>query len=206
MGGFTLILDLITIDVDKSKKHQEGGRWSRDLGQSRVGPRAGHRHETRLERNALPDFAPSISTRREKIDNNGGSHRIHARSFRRRHSSGGLHAVLPGDRLCGKAHPTSLHLSSRSVVHSFQLRAYEQGTRARLIEAEDELRALRHERDDALRDLNACKDQTRTWVSEADRWKAEARPWSTSRLAHRAHVLTLHIFSRNSRTMFYYCL
>ncbi|KAI0252343.1 hypothetical protein BJV78DRAFT_1201980, partial [Lactifluus subvellereus] len=34
------------------------------------------------------------------------------------------------------------------------------------------LRALRHERDDALRDLNASKDQTRVWVAEVDKWKA----------------------------------
>lgn len=63
----------------------------------------------------------------------------------------------------------------RSVVQSLQLRAYEQGTRVRLHQAEDDLRALRHERDDALRDFNACKEETRAWVAEVDRWKAEAR-------------------------------
>ena len=75
------------------------------------------------------------------------------------------------------------------VVHSFQLRAYEQGTRARLVEAESELRALRHERDDALRDLNACKEQTRTCAAEVDRWKAEARhPTSLPPHPLRAHI------------------
>jgi hypothetical protein len=57
-----------------------------------------------------------------------------------------------------------------------QLGAYQQGTRARLIQADDDLRALRRERDDALRDLNASKDQTRIWVAEVDKWKSEARP------------------------------
>jgi hypothetical protein len=65
---------------------------------------------------------------------------------------------------------------TRSLVHSFQLRAYEQGTRARLHQVDDDLRALRRERDDALRDLNASKDQTRVWVAEVDKWKSEARP------------------------------
>lgn len=59
------------------------------------------RHETRLER--TPRHCPSISTRRERSITQRGSHRIHVRSFRRRHGSGGLHAVLPGDRLCGRA-------------------------------------------------------------------------------------------------------
>lgn len=76
------------------------------------------------------------------------------------------------------------------VVHSFQLRAYEQGTRARLVEAESELRALRHERDDALRDLNACKEQTRTCAAEVDRWKAEAR-----------HPTSLHLHSLRNHPM-----
>jgi hypothetical protein len=57
-----------------------------------------------------------------------------------------------------------------------QLRAYEHGTRARLTQAEDDLRVLRHERDDSFRDLNACKEQSRAWIAEVDRWKAEARP------------------------------
>jgi hypothetical protein len=60
--------------------------------------------------------------------------------------------------------------------NSFQLRAYEHGTRGRLNQAEDDLRTLRHERDEALRDFNACKEQTRAWATEVDRWKAEARP------------------------------
>jgi len=153
------------------------------------------RHD-RLKRNAFPDFAPSISTRRERSITTG-LHRIHARSFRCRHSSGGFHAVFPGDRLCGRVHPASLHLSSRSVVHSFQLHAYEQGTRARLIEAEDELRTLRHERDDALQDLNACKDQTCMWVPKADRWEAKAHPcprlaWLMHSHSHPSSFRTTH--------------
>ena len=87
--------------------------------------------------------------------------------------------------------PDSHPLHPRSVVHSFQLRAYEQGSRARLIEAEDDVRSLRHERDDALRDLNICKEQTRTWIAEVDRWKAEARNYSTGSLAH---ALTSFLF------------
>jgi len=68
--------------------------------------------------------------------------------------------------------------------------------RARLIEAEDELHPLWHKRNDALQDLNTCKDQTCMWVSKADRWKAEAYP-STSHLAHSTHILiTLHIFTQ----------
>ncbi|KAN0139816.1 hypothetical protein V8E53_002478 [Lactarius tabidus] len=51
------------------------------------------------------------------------------------------------------------------------LRAYEQGTRARLSQVEDDLRVLRRERDDALVDL---KEQTQVWVSEVDKWKSEA--------------------------------
>ena len=65
----------------------------------------------------------------------------------------------------------------RSILQpSFQLRAYEHGTRARLTQAEDDLRVLRHERDDSMRDLNACKEQSRAWLAEVNRWKAEARP------------------------------
>ena len=45
-----------------------------------------------------------------------------------------------------------------------QLRAYEQGMCARLNQTDDDLRALRCERHDALRDLNASKDQTQVWV------------------------------------------
>ena len=50
--------------------------------------------------------------------------------------------------------------------------------RARLNQTHDDLRALRRERDDALRDLNASKDQTRVWVAEVDKCKSEARPLS----------------------------
>jgi hypothetical protein len=74
-------------------------------------------------------------------------------------------------------HNYSILLTS-FLAHSShsQLGAYQQGTRARLIQADDDLRALRRERDDALRDLNASKDQTRSWVAEVDKWKSEARP------------------------------
>jgi hypothetical protein len=63
-----------------------------------------------------------------------------------------------------------------------QLGAYQQGTRARLVQADDDLRALRRERDDALRDLNASKDQARIWVAEVDKWRSEARPFLPSSL------------------------
>lgn len=65
--------------------------------------------------------------------------------------------------------------SANSLTRSLQLRAYEHGTRARLNQAEDDLRVLRHERDDSLRDLNAFKEQNRAWVADVNRWKAEAR-------------------------------
>ena len=91
------------------------------------------------------------------------------------------------------------HPPPRSVVHSFQLRVYEQGTRARLIEAEGELRALRRERDDALRDLDACKDQTRACVAEVDRWKTEARPCPRLTLASCTDTLTLHLLVNHGR-------
>ena len=61
-------------------------------------------------------------------------------------------------------------------THFFQLRAYEHGTRARLTQAEDDLRVLRHERDDSIRDLNTCKERSRAWFAEINTWKAEARP------------------------------
>ncbi|KAI0304471.1 hypothetical protein B0F90DRAFT_1815794 [Multifurca ochricompacta] len=60
---------------------------------------------------------------------------------------------------------------SQATVSAF--RAYEQGTRARLNQVEDDLHALRRERDDALTDLNANKEQTRVWLAEVDKWKAE---------------------------------
>jgi hypothetical protein len=52
------------------------------------------------------------------------------------------------------------YLPYNSPVHSFQLRAYERGMRARSNQPHDDLRALRREHDDALRDLNTSKDQT----------------------------------------------
>jgi hypothetical protein len=45
------------------------------------------------------------------------------------------------------------YLPHNSPAHSFQLRAYKQGTPARLNQICDDLLALRRERDDALRDL-----------------------------------------------------
>ncbi|KAI0252173.1 hypothetical protein BJV78DRAFT_1361097, partial [Lactifluus subvellereus] len=48
------------------------------------------------------------------------------------------------------------------------------GARARVNQTDDGLRALRRGRDDALRDLNGSKDQTRVWVAEVDKWKSEA--------------------------------
>lgn len=61
-----------------------------------------------------------------------------------------------------------------SQVTVSALRAYEHGTRARLTQTEDDLRVLRHERDDSIRDLNACREQSRVWLAEVNRWKAEA--------------------------------
>ena len=79
--------------------------------------------------------------------------------------------ILPSDRRC---RTSILQIPFNSNVH-FQLRAYEHRTRARLNQAEDNLRVLRHERDDSLRDLSAFKDQNRAWVADVNRWKAEAR-------------------------------
>ena len=82
---------------------------------------------------------------------------------------GGLQTILPSDSVCCR----SGYRPRRSIIHSFQLRAYEQGTRARLSQVEDDLRSLRRERDDALRDLNASREQTQVWVAEVDKWKSE---------------------------------
>jgi hypothetical protein len=67
--------------------------------------------------------------------------------------------------------------SSQLSCSLFQHRAYEQGTRAsaRLNQTQDDLHALRCGRDDALRDLNASKDQIRVCVAELDKWTSEAR-------------------------------
>ena len=56
------------------------------------------------------------------------------------------------------------HSTYSSPFYSFQLRAYEQGMCARLNQTDFDLRALRCERHDALRGLNASKDQTQVWV------------------------------------------
>jgi hypothetical protein len=79
-----------------------------------------------------------------------------------------------------------------SIIIS-QLRAYEHGTRARLTQAEDDLRVLRRERDDSFRDLNACKEQSRAWLAEVNRWKAEARPVRTHLPFYDAHP-NVHFF------------
>lgn len=55
------------------------------------------------------------------------------------------------------------------------------------------MRSLRHERDDAFRDLNICKEQTRTWIAEVDRWKAEARKL-LHRLLARSHFVLVMLF------------
>ncbi len=86
-----------------------------------------------------------------------------------RYRCGGLQTVLTCDSVCRRPG----YLPLRSIIHSFQLRAYEQGTRARLSQTEDDLRALRRERDDALRDLNANREQAQVWVAEVDKWKSE---------------------------------
>ncbi|KAI0317772.1 hypothetical protein OF83DRAFT_1171678 [Amylostereum chailletii] len=53
------------------------------------------------------------------------------------------------------------------------LRAYEQGERARLAEAGDEIRQLRRERDDAIAQVQSVKQQDAAWAVEVDKWKAE---------------------------------
>jgi hypothetical protein len=98
--------------------------------------------------------------------------------------SGTIQIVLSSDCLCSAPE----YIPHNSPVHSFQLRTYEQGTRAKLNQADDDLCALRRERDDPLRDLNASKGQTRVWVAEVDMWKSEARPLSCITLRS---VLTL---------------
>ena len=80
------------------------------------------------------------------------------RSFH--YHSGSIQTVLSSDCLCS----TPEHSPYDTLIHSFQLRAYELGTRARVNQTDDDLRALRRERDDALTDPNARKDQTRVWV------------------------------------------
>jgi hypothetical protein len=84
------------------------------------------------------------------------THSLHVRSFH----SASLQTVLSSDCLCGTPEFFLPHTFS-TRAHSFQLRAYEQGTRIRSTQADDDLHALRRERDDALRDLNASKDQSR---------------------------------------------
>ena len=41
--------------------------------------------------------------------------------------------------------------------------------RARLNQADDDLRTLQYEHDGALRDLGASKGQTRVWVAKVDK-------------------------------------
>ena len=48
--------------------------------------------------------------------------------------------------------------------------------RARLNQTHYDLRVLHRERDDALTDFNASKDQARVWVAEVDKCKSEAGP------------------------------
>lgn len=76
----------------------------------------------------------------------------------------------------GSGFPSILRCSlTFGLLVCSQLRAYEHGTRARLTQAEDDLRVLRRERDDSIRDLNACKEQSRAWLVDVNRCKAEAR-------------------------------
>ncbi len=134
-------------------------------------------HDPIRTQTALPTTTPNDDT-------------THVRSIRS--CRGGLQTVLPGDSVCRRP---GYYLPLRSIIHSFQLRAYEQGTRARLSQAEDDLRALRRERDDALRDLNASREQTQVWVAEVDKWKSEVRGLASLYTLHR---LCLHSSQANS--------
>ena len=127
-------------------------RAPRDL----ISAERGHRHEARPQQNAV----------RTAIHDDSRRLAIYVRTIRccRR----GLQTVLPCDSVCRRPG----YLSLGSMIHSFQLRAYEQGTRARLSQVEDDLRVLRRERDDALRDLT---EQTQVWVAEVEKWKSEVR-------------------------------
>jgi hypothetical protein len=66
-------------------------------------------------------------------------------------------SILSSDCLCSALE----YLPHNSPVHLFQLRAHEQGMRARLNQTHDDLCTLRRERDDTLRGLDANKGQTR---------------------------------------------
>ena len=69
----------------------------------------------------------------------------------------------------------SLQYARHSPYNSFQLHAYEQGTRERLNQIHDDLRALRRECDHALRDLNTKHESwEQRWTSE----RLKVRPLS----------------------------
>ena len=77
-----------------------------------------------------------------------------------------------------------------SPVHSFQLHAYEQGTHAGLNQIHDDLRALRRECDDALRDLKTKP------VSGVQRWTSESQRCVLCHVS--PLVLRLHLNSRQA--------
>ncbi|KAI9465551.1 hypothetical protein BJY52DRAFT_1383145 [Lactarius psammicola] len=80
-------------------------------------------------------------------------------------------------------------LSDPSLFTHFSFALTNKGRVRGSVKAEDDLRALRRERDDALRDLNASKEQTQVWVTEVDKWKSEA---------NRELVVVKYSFARNT--------
>ena len=57
--------------------------------------------------------------------------------------------------------------------------------RPRLNQTHYDLRVLYRERDDALTDFNASKDQARVWVAEVDKCKSEAGPGAGTHVRRR---------------------
>ncbi|EIM86027.1 uncharacterized protein STEHIDRAFT_169037 [Stereum hirsutum FP-91666 SS1] len=62
----------------------------------------------------------------------------------------------------------------KSISHATTtaLRTYEQGARAQIAQAQEEIRQLRHERDQAVTEVHVCRQQEQTWQQEILKWKA----------------------------------
>ena len=80
------------------------------------------------------------------------------------------------------------HFSATVSAEPFQLRAYEQGTRAKLNQIYDDLRDLRRESDPALRDLKTKHE------SGMQRWTSESRRCVLCHVS--PLVLRLRLYSR----------
>ncbi|KAI0055584.1 hypothetical protein BV25DRAFT_1921693 [Artomyces pyxidatus] len=63
----------------------------------------------------------------------------------------------------------------KSISHSTvtALRAYEQGSRVQLARAEEDIRIVRQERDDAVAAVYETKKQEQSWKQELEKWKGE---------------------------------